>query len=92
MLLRFSRALHLVQLMVRAFLPRPRRSNMVTLTPQRISYVVDAHKLSEVEGDAATKFALDMINIMVERHLTAPEVACALEILAHLRNDRVRVS
>jgi hypothetical protein len=60
---------------------------MAGLTPERISYVVDAHKLNEAEGDAATKFALDVINIMVERQLMATEVACALELLAHLRND-----
>jgi hypothetical protein len=65
---------------------------MAALTPERISYVVDAHKLSKAEGDAATKFALDVINIMVERHLTATEVACALELLAHLRNDLARAS
>jgi hypothetical protein len=61
---------------------------MAGLTPERIGQVVDAHKLSEAAADAATKFAMDAINMMVERHLSAKEVACALELLAHLRMDR----
>ena len=61
---------------------------MAGLTPEYIGQVVQAHELSEAEGDAATKFAMDAINMMVERHLTAKEVACALELLAHLRSDR----
>ena len=60
---------------------------MAGLTAERIGRVVDAHKLTESESDAATKFALDVINMMVERHLSGAQTACALELLAHLRND-----
>ncbi len=60
---------------------------MVGLTPERIGTVVDAHKLNETESDTASKFALDVINMMIERHLSKVETACALELLAHLRND-----
>jgi hypothetical protein len=61
---------------------------MARLTSERIGQVVDSHKLSEAEGNAATELALDVLNMMVERHLSATEIACALELLAHLRNDR----
>ncbi len=60
---------------------------MTGLTVERISAVVEAHHLNENEGDAATAFALDMINIIRERHLSREATACALELLAHLRND-----
>ena len=46
---------------------------------------VNAHNLSEADDDAATKFALHLLNMILERHLSAMEVACALESLAHLR-------
>ena len=58
------------------------------LTSERIDAVVGAHRLDGKSGDAATAFALDVINIMIERHLSRSEVACALELLQHLRDDK----
>jgi hypothetical protein len=46
---------------------------MARLTSERIGQVVDSHKLSEAEGNAATELALDVLNMMVERHLSATE-------------------
>ena len=60
------------------------------LSPERIEAVVTAHSLDEKEGDAATAFALDMINMILERHLSQRETACALELLSHLRHDKCR--
>jgi hypothetical protein len=62
-------------------------ATMAALSAERISAVVGAHQLDEKEGDAATAFALDMINMILERHLSREETACALELLAHLRKD-----
>jgi hypothetical protein len=64
-----------------------RMSTMTGLSAERISAVVDAHQLNEQEGDAATAFALDMIDRILERHLSREVTACALELLAHLRKD-----
>ena len=58
------------------------------LTAERIGAVVTAHALNERGGDAATAFAMDVINMMIERHLSPSETACALELLGHLRHDR----
>ncbi len=62
---------------------------MAGLIPERIGQVVEAHNLTESEADAATKFAIDAINMMAERHMSDKTVACALELLAHLRNDHL---
>lgn len=56
---------------------------------ERIDQIVEAHGLDKSEADAATKVARDVINIMLERHLSAG-TAYGLELLAHLRNDRCR--
>jgi hypothetical protein len=60
---------------------------MTGLTEERIGSVVQAHDLTPEEADVATAFALDVIKIMLERHLSCTETACALKLLAHLRND-----
>jgi hypothetical protein len=58
------------------------------LTSERIDEVVKAHKLTHEEGDGATKLAMDVINMVLERHLSKRATACAMEILSHLRDDR----
>ena len=60
------------------------------LTTERIDAVVSAHSLNEKSGDAATGFAMDVINMIIERHLSKAETACALELLSHLRDDKCR--
>jgi len=60
---------------------------MSGLNQERIHTVVLAHRLTEQQSDAATAFALDVIQLMIERKLSRTETACALELLAHLRND-----
>jgi hypothetical protein len=60
------------------------------LTAERIDAVVTAHELDEKGGDAATAFAMDVISMIIERHLSRSETGCGLELLSHLRHDRCR--
>ncbi len=57
------------------------------LTTERIEAVVRAHALDKKSADVATAFALDVINMIIERHLSPAQTACALELLSHLRRD-----
>jgi hypothetical protein len=61
---------------------------MPGLTEERISAVVSAHELDGPQGDRAARFASDVIQMIIEHRLSPSETACALELLADLRNDR----
>jgi hypothetical protein len=58
------------------------------LTTGRIDAVVALHSLDPKGSEAATAFALDVIKMILERHLTPSETACGLELLSHLRKDK----
>jgi hypothetical protein len=57
------------------------------LTPERIAEVMDAHALGEPAGEKALDFMGDILTMAIDRRLSPKQVACALELLAHLRND-----